>query len=103
MDVQVSGKHVEVTDAIREYAERKVSRLPRYFDRIQEIVVVLEQHQQHHRKYGVEILLHIEHHDPVVASHIDEDLYKAIDQSADKVERQLTDLKERLRNRKHNV
>lgn len=100
MDVKVSGKHMDVTEAIGDYAERKVNRLPRYYDRIQEIVVVLEQHD---RKFEVEILVHIEHHDPVVARHIEEDLYACIDQATDKAERQLTDLKERLRNRKHNV
>lgn len=100
MDIKVSGKHMDVTEAIREYAERKVNRLPRYYDRIQEILVVLEQHNQ---KFEVEILLHIEHHDPIVAKHIEADLYACIDQATDKAERQLTDLKERLRNRKHNV
>lgn len=100
MDIKISAKHMELTDAIREYADRKMKRLPRYFDRIQEIVVVLEQHD---RKFEVEILLHIEHHDPVIAKHIEEDLYACLDQAVDKAERQLTDLKERLRNRKHNV
>lgn len=100
MDMKITGKHMEVTEAIREYAERKIGRLPRYFDRVQEIVVVLEQHD---RKFEVEILLHIEHHDPIVAKHVAEDLYACIDQAVDKGERQLTDLKERIRNRKHNV
>ncbi|MEX2672686.1 MAG: ribosome-associated translation inhibitor RaiA [Phycisphaeraceae bacterium] len=100
MDMKISGKHMDVTDAIREYIERKAGRLPRYFDRIQEIVVILEQHD---RKFEVEILLHIEHHDPIIAKHTQEDLYACVDQSVDKAERQLTDLKERLRNRKHNV
>ena len=42
MIVTITGKHVEITDAIRAHAEEKVEKLPHYYDSITKIEVVLE-------------------------------------------------------------
>src|SRR3972149_1021775 len=42
MEIKVSGRHIDITAAIREYASEKVLKLPRYYDRVQEIDVVLD-------------------------------------------------------------
>ena len=101
MEIIVTGRHIEVTPAIREYASRKVAKLPRYFDRIHLIEVVIDKHDHH--GFKVEVIVKSEHVDPFVAHTSGDDLYACIDQVTDKLERQLTDHKERLRNRKHNV
>lgn len=98
MDFKISGRHVDVTDAIREYARNKTERLHRYFDRIQEITTVIDKHD---RSFEVEIIVDAERHDPFIAKKKGDDLYACIDASVDKLERQLTDHKEKLRNRKH--
>ncbi|MEX0765306.1 MAG: ribosome-associated translation inhibitor RaiA [bacterium] len=41
MHVIVQGKHLDVTPALREYAEEKVGKISRYFDQVQEAQVVL--------------------------------------------------------------
>lgn len=41
MHVIVQGKHLDVTPALREYAEEKVGRLTRFFDQVAEAQVVL--------------------------------------------------------------
>ena len=41
MHIIVQGKHLDVTPALREYAEEKVGRLTRFFDQVQEAQVVL--------------------------------------------------------------
>ncbi len=41
LHVIVQGKHLDVTPALREYAEEKVGRISRYFDQVQEAQVVL--------------------------------------------------------------
>ena len=94
MDFKITGKHIDVTDAIRDYARQKTERLHRYYDRIQEISVVIDQHD---RAFEVEVLVDVEHHEPFVGKHRGEDLYGCIDQTVDKLERQLTDFKDRLR------
>ncbi len=100
MEFKIKGKHLEITPAIREYAEKRTERLHRYFDRISEIQVVIGQLD---RMMEVEVIVDVEHHDDFIAKSSLEDLYACIDQTVDKVERQLHDHKDRLRNRKHNA
>ncbi len=98
MQIQISGRHLEITDAIREYATAKADRLLKHYDRIHEISFVAHKHDSGHE---AEIVVKVDHKEPVVAHHQGDDLYACIDLATDKAERQLTDLKERLRNRKH--
>ena len=99
MDIIVTGKQFEITDAIREYAKEKVSKLPRYYDRVAELEVVIAKPDNH--EFEVEVIAHVDHHDNFVARHRHQDLYACIDDVSDKMSRQLKDHKERLRNRKH--
>lgn len=101
MELTVTGKHLEITDAIKAYATDKANKLPRYYDRVTSIEILLDKGVKQH--YSVEMIIHVEHHDHMVATAEHEDLYAAIDAAVDKGERQLTDLKEKLRNRKHPV
>jgi putative sigma-54 modulation protein len=97
MEVKTSGRHVEVTDAIRDYAGGKVARLPRYFDRIQRVDVVVDKKDRTHE---VEIQVHVDRTEPFMAKVAGQDLYACIDSAVDKLERQLTDHKKKLRNSK---
>ena len=100
MEINVVGRHIEVTSAIRDYAETKAAKLPRYYDRIQGIELLVGRADHHHR-HEVEIIATVDHADPFVAKVAGDDLYACIDETVDKMERQLTDHKERLRNHKH--
>ncbi|MEE9211566.1 MAG: ribosome-associated translation inhibitor RaiA [Phycisphaeraceae bacterium] len=102
MQITVSGKHIEMTPAIKQYAMEKVAKLPRYYDRIQEIDVVAGK-IDNARTYEVEVIVKVERSDPFVAKTSGSDLYACVDETVDKLERQLTDHKGKLRNRKHNV
>jgi len=99
MEIKISGKHLEITDPIRDYAAQKSAKLPRYFDRITAIDIVADRNDTW--SYEVEIIAHVERSDPFVARSRHEDLYACIDQTVDKLERQLREHKEKLRNRKH--
>jgi putative sigma-54 modulation protein len=101
MQVTVTGKHLGITTPIREYAQQKADKLPRYYDRITAIQVLASRLEHGHHE--VEVIVHVEHADPVIAHASDHDLYASIDQTMDKLERQLTDLKERTRNHKYRV
>ena len=100
MDFKISARHMDLTDSIREYAREKSRRLHRYFDRIQEISTVIDKHDL---DFEVEILVDVERHKPFVGTKRGDDLYACIDAVVDKLERQLTDHKEKLRNRKHSA
>lgn len=99
MRIEVTGKQLEVTPAIREYAESKCGRLPKYYDGVQEIIVVLMQ-RPHHQEFEVEVRVDVEKHDDFIAHVKGTDIYECIDLSIDKLTRQLTDFKERLKNSK---
>ena len=100
MEINIIGRHIEITAAIRDYAQNKVGKLPRYYDRIQAIEVVADR-ANHHNNYEVEIIVQVERSEPFVAKGVGGDLYACIDESADKLERQLAEHKKKRRNRKH--
>lgn len=95
MQVRVTGrKHVEITPAIREYAEEKGSKLPRYFAGVSEVEVIADKVD---RDFHIEMIAHVDGHKPFVGTSRHADLYACIDQTVDKLERQLTDHKEKVR------
>ncbi|MCA9293064.1 MAG: ribosome-associated translation inhibitor RaiA [Phycisphaerales bacterium] len=98
MRIEVSAKHMELTDAIREYADQKAAKLPRYYDGVQEIEVVFEKNGR--GEFMVELRVDSEKHDTFVAKQSGLDVYECLDQSVDKMARQLTDFKEKLKNSK---
>jgi putative sigma-54 modulation protein len=98
MQINVTGKHMDITMPIEEYAHKKCDRLTRFYDRIQGIDVLVDKPT---REFEVEIITHVDHHDPFVGTCQGEDIYACIDDAIDKLTRQLSDHKEKLRNRKH--
>lgn len=101
MRIEVIGKHMELTPAIVQYAEQKCLKLPRYFDGVQLISVLIEQSRANHRdEFHVEIRVDVEKHDDFVVNNVAQDLYATIDLSVDKMSRQLAEFKERLKNSK---
>ncbi len=98
MQVMVTGRHMSVPDALKDYCTEKAERLPRFLDRIQSIEVVLDGKEGHH---SVEIIVHSAGSQPFVASEEHDDAFAAIDLLMDKIEAQLRRYKGRHRNRKH--
>ena len=96
--VTVSSRHMDVSKALKEYAEQKSSKLTRYYDRIQEIEVVFDNGKNTMR---VEMIVNAEHRNMFIAHDSQEDAYACIDGCIDKLERQLSDHKKKFRNRKH--
>ncbi len=96
MRINVIGKHMDVTDAIRTYAESKFGKLPKYFDLVQMIDVRLEQ-EPHNKGFHVEARVDVEKHEDFVANAKGENLYACIDEVCDKAQRQIHDFKEKLK------
>ena len=102
MNVIVSSRHMDVTPALKTYAEEKADKLAKYYDRIQDVEVVIEPLKDNGKDSAkVEMIVNAEHRNTFVANHMEADAYACIDGCMDKLERQLTDHKERYRNRKH--
>jgi len=96
--VTVTSRHMDVSPALRTYAEQKADKLNKYYDRIQEIEVVFDTGKD---AMSVEFIVNAEHKNMFVARHEDGDAYACIDACFDKLERQLSDHKKKIRNRKH--
>jgi putative sigma-54 modulation protein len=98
MRIDVVGRNLEITPAIRDYAESKAAKLPRYFDGVLlTTVTVTKADHQTHGSFGVEFVIDVERHESFVAKATDADLYAAIDQTLAKAQRQLHDFKEKLK------
>ena len=99
MTITITGRHLEITPAIRQHAEEKAGKLLKYYDRIKEVEVVLDGGEAGSKR--VEIIVSAEHRNMFLGTETGDDLYACIDQAAHKLERQITEHKDRLRNRKH--
>ena len=98
MQIKISSKHMELTPAIEDYATKKLDKFVRYFDRIQQVEAVIDRAKN---GYTIEIIIDVEHHEPIVATGNHDDLYACIDLGMDRSIRRLTDHKSRLRDNKH--
>lgn len=91
MQVNISGLHLVVTDALRDYIVEKTNRLERHFDGILAIQVVLQVEKLRQR---AEATLRVAGRE-VVANAEHDDMYAAIDLLIDKLDRQLIKHKEK--------
>lgn len=98
MTVIFSSRHMDISAPLKAYAEQKASKLTKYYDRIQEIEVIFDAGKD---SMTVEIIVNAEHRNMFIARHGGNDAYACVDGCIDKLERQLTDHKEKFRNRKH--
>lgn len=102
MNLTISGHHLEVTPALREYVMTKLDRVMRHFDRVVDVTVLLtiEKLKEKDRRQKAEVTLHVKGRD-IYAEHAHEDLYAAIDQLMDKLDRQVCRHKDRLQDHNH--
>ncbi|MDP0588475.1 MAG: ribosome-associated translation inhibitor RaiA [Candidatus Endonucleobacter bathymodioli] len=95
MQVKISGHHIEVTDALRDYVRKKIEKLDAHFGSITNVQVTLSVEKLIHK---VETSLHTKGAD-INATSEAEDMYAAIDQVSDKLDRQLMKHKGKTLNR----
>ena len=99
MNLNITGHHVEVTPAIREYVTTKLDRVIRHFDNVTSVNVILSVEKLVQKS---EVTLHVRGKD-LFAESIDEDMYAAIDTMADKLDRQVIKHKQKLQDHAHDA
>ena len=97
MNIVVIARHMDVTDAIREYAETKVAKLARFYDNVQTVEVILDVEAD---KPSVEIIVSAKRKNTFVGSHRGDDMYACVDQCLHKLGEQLRRHKDRVRHRR---
>ncbi|MDD2486156.1 MAG: ribosome-associated translation inhibitor RaiA [bacterium] len=97
MQIVIKGRNMEMTSALREYAERKVRPLERHFGNIMEVQVIMSinKNPSVERNQDVELSALVNGVFMGVEEH-DNDMYRAIDKAVDKLSRQVNKYKERI-------
>lgn len=98
MQVSVTGRHMDLSPELRSYAETKAGRLTKFYDRLGSVEVILDGEGN---GFEAEMVVKGKRKSVFVAKERGEDMYAAVDLVMDKIERQLTRHKEKMRNRKH--
>jgi putative sigma-54 modulation protein len=93
MNLLIHGHHVEVTPALRSYVEGKLQRVKRHFDHLIEADVVLSVEDKLRQR--AEITLRVSGN-ALHAESLMEDMYAAIDNLMDKLDRQVLRHKDRI-------
>jgi putative sigma-54 modulation protein len=97
MNLNITGHHLEVTPALREYVTTKLDRVVRHFDHVTATHVILSVQKL---KQKAEVTVHVRGKDIFVESEGD-DLYAAIDSMTDKLDRQVLKHKEKAKDHGH--
>ena len=92
MNLHLTGHHVEITPAIREYVTAKLARINRHFDHVIDVNVIMTVEKLDQK---IEANVHLSGKDIHVQSN-DGDMYAAIDSLIDKLDRQVIRHKERF-------
>ena len=99
MNLHITGHHLDITPAIRDYVNAKLNRINRHFDHVIDVSVVLTVDKLSQK---VEATVHVRGKD-LHAECIDADMYAAIDGLADKLDRQVVKYKEQIKDHRTDV
>jgi putative sigma-54 modulation protein len=94
MQVDITGQHIDITDALRDYVNTKMERVERHFDIVGKSHVVLSVEK---KRQKAEATLQLKGNN-VFAEAVDENMYAAIDSLTDKLNRQVKKHKEKITN-----
>ena len=90
MNTSIVGRHVDLTDAIKDYVNSSVEVFKKYNLDIISVNSIISQDEKHGKKaFSFEFTLNIAHLDTVVVKQKDKDLYAAIDIAVDRVSKVL--------------
>lgn len=93
MQINLTGHHVEITEALRDYVDTKFTRLERHFDHINNVHVILNVEKLNQK---AEATMHLNGAE-VFATAEHNDMYAAIDGLIDKLDRQVIKHKEKMK------
>jgi len=91
-NIQTTGRHVEITDFMKDYAIDKISKIKRFMNRIIDVNVIMDIQKLEHR---VEIILKAGNI-KITSKASSTDMYVSIDQAVDKLEAQILRYKSKL-------
>ena len=105
MQFVVKGKNLQLTDALKEYAEKKLATIDKYFDQVVEVDVTLsvKDTKDVSKSKVCEVTVWAKAiGNPIHGTAVSEDLYASMDMVVDKIERQIKKYKEKTKGRRRN-
>ena len=102
MNLTISGHHLEVTPALRTYVTSKLDRINRHFDQMVDVKVLLsvEKQKEKEKRQKAECNIRVKGSD-LFAESSHEDLYAAVDELMDKLDRQVVRHKDKMQAHNH--
>ena len=94
MQINLTGHHIDITPALRNYVHEKIERLERHFTHVIETHVILTVEKLRHKAEASMLVSG----NKLFADAVEEDMYAAIDSLVDKLDRQVLKHKEKLKN-----
>ena len=98
LQFMITGKHFEVSDKVKMHAQEKTAKLPRFYDSINQVEVIIDGNEGGH--IGVEIIARAEHNKVFVVKQVSDDVLVGIDVAVRTLEEQLRRIKGRERDNK---
>ena len=97
MKINIVSKQIPVTNAMRTYAEKKMTRITKYFDVPVDVTITFSVQKNIQM---VEVLVHVK---GLYLKGLEksEDIYASLDLAIDKIDRQIVRYKDRINNRKY--
>ncbi|MGB5352817.1 MAG: ribosome-associated translation inhibitor RaiA [Woeseia sp.] len=92
MQLSVTGHHVDVTTAMRNYVASKLEKIERHFDLVTDVHCILTVEKQRHK---AEATINVSG-GTIYADATEDDMYAAIDGLVDKLDRQVRKHKEKM-------
>ena len=92
MEILITGRNIGLDDSLKEYVNKRMSKLERLHSNIHECEVILEEEKL---RKNVEVILHMKGN-RLVAKETSGDIYTSIDNASDNIQRQLRKLKDKM-------
>jgi len=102
MNLTISGHHLDVTPALRGYVTSKLERVTRHYEDVVDVKVILtvENQKEKQLRQRAECSIHVKGNE-MFAESAHADLYAAVDELMDKLDRQVVRHKDRIQNHHH--
>ena len=97
MNLHLTGHHLQITPAIRDYVSSKLSRITHHFDHVIDVNVIFSVEKLRQK---VEASVHVRGRD-IFCESSDPDMYAAIDSLIDKLDRTIIKHKEKNLDHRH--
>ncbi|MCI4626683.1 MAG: ribosome-associated translation inhibitor RaiA [Candidatus Magnetoovum sp. WYHC-5] len=92
MNINITSRNFEITSAIKSYTEKKINKLEKFLSPVTETTIILSVEKHRHK---VEVLINVNGHH-IQAEAITSEMYSAVDEVMEKLDRQIKKYKEKV-------